>query len=103
MKDEFDNQLRNQEAGFHKDGSCRDQLATLQIIEHIIIIIIFVEFEKAFDSVDRDTLWKLLWHGVPAKIVIIICTWYEESNPDAKARADIMKQEQQTFPTVTET
>ncbi|VDP46899.1 unnamed protein product [Schistosoma margrebowiei] len=33
----------------------------------------FIDYEKAFDSVDRKTLWKLLPHyGVPKKIVNII-------------------------------
>ena len=30
----------------------------------------FIDYEKAFDSVDRQILWKLLRHyGVPVKIV----------------------------------
>ena len=42
------------------------------------LFINFVDFEKAFDSVDRDTLWKLLRHyGVPVKIVNIIRSSYD--------------------------
>ena len=38
----------------------------------------FCRFRKAFDSVDIDTLWKLLRHyGVPVKIVNIIRSSYE--------------------------
>ena len=33
----------------------------------------FVDYEKAFDSLDRDTLWKLLRHyGIPEKIITLI-------------------------------
>ena len=32
MKDVIDPQLRDQQAGFHKDRSCIDQIATLRII-----------------------------------------------------------------------
>ncbi|VDO63472.1 unnamed protein product, partial [Schistosoma margrebowiei] len=38
----------------------------------------FIDYEKAFDSVDRRTLWKLLRHyGVPEKIVNIIRNSYD--------------------------
>ncbi|VDP46333.1 unnamed protein product [Schistosoma margrebowiei] len=38
----------------------------------------FIDYEKAFDSVDRRTLWKLLRHyGVPEKIVNIIPNSYD--------------------------
>ena len=79
MKDEVDTQLRDQQAGFRKDRSCVDQIATLRIILeqssewNSPLYIHFVDFEKAFDSVDRDTIWKLLRHyGVPVKFVNII-------------------------------
>ena len=38
----------------------------------------FVDYEKAFDSVDRETLWKVLIHyGVPKKLVNMIKISYE--------------------------
>ena len=84
MKDPIDAQLRDEQAGFRKDRSCTDQIAALRIIvEQSIewnspLYINFVDYEKAFDSLDRETLWKLLRHyGVPAKIVSIIRNSYE--------------------------
>ncbi|VDP56998.1 unnamed protein product [Schistosoma margrebowiei] len=84
MKDCVDAQLRDQQAGFRKDRSCTDQIATLWIIvEQSIewkssLYINFIDYEKAFDSVDRTTLWKLLRHyGVPQKIVNIIQSSYD--------------------------
>ena len=39
----------------------------------------FIDYEKAFDSVDRQTLWKLLRHyGVPVKIVSLIQCIYQD-------------------------
>jgi hypothetical protein len=39
----------------------------------------FVDFEKAFDSVDRDTIWKLMHHyGIPQKIINTIQQLYED-------------------------
>ncbi|VDP56151.1 unnamed protein product [Schistosoma margrebowiei] len=77
-------QLRDQQAGFRKDRSCTDLIATLQIIvEQSVewnssLYINFIDYEKAFDSVDRRTLWKRLRHyGVPEKIVNIILNSYD--------------------------
>ena len=44
------------------------------------LYITFVDFEKAFDSVDRTTLWTLLAHyGIPEKISTLIRATYETS------------------------
>ena len=84
MKDAVDAQLRDQQAGFRKDRSCTDQIASLRIILeqsqewNSSLYINFLDFEKAFDSVDRGSLWKLLRHfGVPEKITKIIKNTYE--------------------------
>ncbi|XP_062587192.1 uncharacterized protein LOC134248835 [Saccostrea cucullata] len=38
----------------------------------------FIDYEKAFDSVDRETLWKILRHyGVPEKLVSLIPKTYQ--------------------------
>ncbi|VDP58668.1 unnamed protein product [Schistosoma curassoni] len=84
MKDCVDAQLRDQQAGFRKDRSCTDQIATLRItvgqsVEwNSSLYINFIDYEKAFDSVDRTTLWKpLRYYGVPQKIVNIIQSSYD--------------------------
>ena len=39
---------------------------------------VFVDFEKAFDSIDQELLWKNLRHyGVPEKIVRMIRVFYD--------------------------
>ena len=84
MREAIDTQLRDQQAGFRKERSCTDQIATLRIIvEQSLewnspLYINFIDYEKAFDSVDRNTLWKLLRHyGVPQKLTDIIKASYE--------------------------
>jgi len=38
----------------------------------------FIDFKKAFDSISREVLWRLLWHyGMPDKVVTIIRALYE--------------------------
>ena len=51
---------------------------------------VFIDFRKAFDSVDRDTLMKiLLAYGIPKKIVDLISLLYTNTSaqgitPDGK-------------------
>jgi len=79
-----DKRLRDEEAGFRKERSCTDHIATLRIIlEQSLewnspVYTTFVDFDKAFDSVDRDVLWKLLRHyGIPEKYVTLIQKTYD--------------------------
>ncbi|VDP76221.1 unnamed protein product [Schistosoma curassoni] len=60
INDSVDAQLREQQAGFHKDWLCTDQIATVYIIVEKSIewnsspYINFLDYEKSFDSVDRE-------------------------------------------------
>nr|KAG5708708.1 hypothetical protein BaRGS_034925 [Batillaria attramentaria] len=87
MREAVDPMLRDQQAGFRRNRSCADQIASLRIIvEQSLewnspLYINFIDYEKAFDSVDREALWKLLRHyGVPGKIISLIqCTYKDMS------------------------
>ncbi|GFR64368.1 reverse transcriptase SR3-right [Elysia marginata] len=79
LKEAVDPLLRDQQAGFRKNRSCADQIASLRIIVEQSLYINFIDYEKAFDSVDRETLWKLLKHyGIPKKIISIIKCNYQD-------------------------
>ena len=44
-------------------------------------LINFIDYEKAFDSLDRGVLWKLMRHyGIPEKIVNLVKVSYEGTN-----------------------
>ena len=46
----------------------------------IPLILNFVDFQKAFDSVDRVALWNILRiYGIPEKIINLITNLYEDS------------------------
>ena len=75
MTNALEGKLRDEQAGFRKERSCCNQIATLRIMMEQILVwntrryMVFVDFEKAFDSVDRNVLWKILRHyGAPEKI-----------------------------------
>ena len=61
----MDQWLRDQQARFRPNRSCVDQIATLCIIveqSNSPLYINYVDYGSAFDSINRDTLWKLLRH-----------------------------------------
>ena len=72
--------MKDQRAGFRKDCSCIDHIATLRIITeqsiewNTSLNINFVYFRKAFDTLDRSVLWCLMRHygkfqGIHQKLV----------------------------------
>lgn len=66
MKDAVDKVLRNEQAGFRSSRNSTDQIATLRIIAEQSVewqsslYINFIDFEKAFDSVNNNGMWILL-------------------------------------------
>ncbi|XP_068759705.1 uncharacterized protein [Montipora capricornis] len=83
MRTAVDILLRDQQAGFRKDRSCIDQICALLVIieQSLEWNVNFVHYEKAFHSVDRETLRKLLhFYGIPKTFVTLIKFSYEGNN-----------------------
>ena len=87
MKAALDQKLRQNQAGFRAKRSCVDHIATLRIIvEQSIewqssLHLNFVDFKRAFDSVHREAVWKLLkLYGLPHKFINIIQALYRNYN-----------------------
>ena len=75
--------MRGKQAGFRKDRGGSDHMFGFRhIIEQCeewqkLIVLIFLIFKKAFDSVHRATMWKILeLHGIPSRIVNIMKSMY---------------------------
>lgn len=88
-----------EQAGFVKGRGTREQILILrQIIEkarefNTPLIICFVDFSKAFDSVKWGKLWKILLEmGVPKHLVLLLRQLYE--NNTASVRIDNMSSEE---------
>ena len=80
----LDQMLRKDQAGFRTGRSCGEHIFTLQqIIKQCqewktLCYVYFIDFEKAFDGIHRESLWCILRHyGIPCKIVTIINMLYE--------------------------
>lgn len=85
IKDVVDQKLRREQAGFRKDCSCVDLINTLRIILEqstefkTPLYLAFIDFEKAFDSIHRSAIWKIMSeYGIPEKIIRIIRETYDD-------------------------
>ncbi|BHF58141.1 hypothetical protein SprV_0100109100 [Sparganum proliferum] len=77
---------RPNQAGFRAGRGCADQVFTLRRIlkfchnYQIPTAVGFVDFAVAFDSVHRESLWRILaLDGVPAKIIAMIKAYYRST------------------------
>ena len=98
MKNTVDKLLRNNQAGFRSNKSCTDQISTLRIILEQSVefnsptYINFIDYSKAFDSIDRDSLWKIMAHyGIPSKIINLIKRMYEDSGGQILIKGKLSK------------
>jgi len=83
ISEAVDQQLRKEQAGFRPGRRCIDQIFTLRnIIEQCTewqrqLYINFVDFEKAFDSIHRESVWRILRaYGIPQEIIQVIKSFY---------------------------
>ena len=86
IADGVDEKLRKEQAGFRKGRSTVEQIFVLrnileQVLEWNAILYVcfevYVCFEKAFDSVHRETLWKIMEScGIPRKLVKMVKAMY---------------------------
>ena len=82
IEDHLYSTIDREQAGF-RPGSCVDHINTLRLIieqsaeYHSDLHLVFVDFEKAFDSVDRKGLWMALRRrGIANKLVSVIKSTY---------------------------
>ena len=76
-------ELPDVQAGFRKGTGTRDQIANIQwIIEKARefqknIYFCFIDYDKAFDCVDHNKLWKILNEmGIPDHLTCLLKTLY---------------------------
>ena len=82
----IDMSLRKNQAGFRKGRSCTQQIHILRRIidgaynDGKTLSVTFIDFKKAFDSIDRDMMFAILLHyGIPEQIVKAIRVLYDHS------------------------
>ena len=72
------------QAGFRKGYSKTDQIFTLKCIVELCLcqgrrlFCTFVDYSKAFDSINRATLWKKVFsYGITGKVIDVITNMYK--------------------------
>jgi len=95
IKKAVDNVLRQEQTGFRPGRSCSDQIFTLrQTLETVPAgrnptIFNFFDFRKAFDSVHRPALWKILrMYGFPEQIISILQNIFQDSKCAVRTNGD---------------
>jgi hypothetical protein len=83
IREKIDQRLKKEQEGFMKNRSCVDLTNTLRtILEESNewnekLYLVFIDFEKAFDPVSRDKIWKIMERfGLPQKILKLIQDTY---------------------------
>ena len=86
ITDGVNSKSRYEKAGFRSGRGPVEHIFILRnIIEQVVewqatLCITFVDFEKAFDSVHRESLWKIIEsYGIPRKIIHMVQMLYENS------------------------
>ena len=86
IKAGIDEILRPEQAGFREGKSTTEQIFVLRnIIEQSVewqstLYINFIDFEKAFDSIHRGSLWEIMrQYGIPSKLINIVKLMYTDS------------------------
>ncbi|VDL90871.1 unnamed protein product [Schistocephalus solidus] len=81
-----DSSTRFNQAGFRAGRGCVDQILTLRRIlesRHSYqqpTAVCFVDFAAAFDSVHRESLWRIMaLDGLPSKIIAMIKAYYSST------------------------
>ena len=82
----YESVARKNQAGFKAKRGCRDQIfAIRQIVEQKYefdrqTVLVFIDFKAVFDSVNRETIWRILEsRGLPPKLIQLIRAMYTET------------------------
>ncbi|BHF75255.1 hypothetical protein SprV_0501835100 [Sparganum proliferum] len=91
-----DSRTRPNQAGFRAGRGCADQIFTLRRIlefRHSYqqpTAVCFIDFAAAFDSVHRESLWRIMaLDGVPAKIIAMIKAYYRSTTARVLVRNNL--------------
>ena len=96
LQEGLESLLRENQCGFRKGRSCIDQIYSLRTIIHncieynIPLYMNFVDFKAAFDSINRDFIWRAFTHyGLPGKYLRIIQAFFANTASAVKVDGEL--------------
>ena len=94
LQPKFDEKQSQDQAAYRKGFSTEDHLLTVNLLLErskewgTVLWLGLVDFEKAFDTVEHDELWKtMVKQGVPGPYVDILKALYESQTATVRATA----------------
>jgi hypothetical protein len=87
--------MEEEQCSFRKGCSCVDAIFTAQQIivkrkEHNLpLFLLFIDYEKAYDNVNRDKLWKAMEEKIPNSLLKTIKCIYKNMKVSIKFNDDI--------------
>ena len=83
--------LPESQSGFRKGRGCEDMIfVARQLVEKVrehgeSLYVLFVDLRKAYDSVPRQALWKVLEkYGVPEKMLNVVKSFHEGMHAEVR-------------------
>jgi hypothetical protein len=86
LKKHMEDEMVEEKCGFRKRCSCTDAIFMVQQIiekrkEHnLLLFLLFMDYEKAYDNVNRDKLWKMMDNKIPNYLLSTIKYIYRNTN-----------------------
>ncbi|KAL5260783.1 hypothetical protein ACHWQZ_G010812 [Mnemiopsis leidyi] len=94
----LENLMRENQCGFRRNRSCIDQLYSLHCIIHnciefnLPLYINFIDFKAAFDSINRDFIWKAFEHyGLPDKYIKIFQAFFKNTESAVRVNGELTR------------
>ena len=92
--------LPESQSGFRKGRGCVDMIfVARQLVEKArehgeSLYVLFVDLRKAYDSVPRQALWKVLWkvpekYGVPEKMLNVVKSFHEGMHAEVRVGSTV--------------
>lgn len=84
LRDDIDRRLRKEQSAFRRNRGTTEPIFILRnIVEQSLewnsaLYLVFIDYEKAFDSIHRETLWEIMrQYGIPGKYIRLVKMFYE--------------------------